>query len=327
MRGGSSPTGGPRTLGRAERDPRRRPAPGGLLRAVRDEPGPPPAVSAVVPVLDGGPRLLTLLDALLTQDVAPVEAVLVDSGSTDGAVEEAARRWPALRVFAVDRACFDHGLVRSEGVLRARAELVALFSQDAVPLGARCLRRLMAAFEDPRVAGAMARQVPRPGADPGVSGALHRWTPAGATIQVREATKSLDPSERMGAARFDNVGSMVRRSVIEALPFPARPFGEDLAWGEAALSAGHRLVYVPGALVEHHHDAGLRETYRRHRSAHRQAAQEFGLRAVPSLGALPGAWLAGLPTDAADGGLPWVVRGAPRRLAALLGQWAGGRAR
>ena len=297
-----------------------------LLRTVRDPQGPVPAVSAVVPVLDAGPRLLTLLDALFTQDVAPVEVIVVDSGSADGAVEQALRRWSALRVYAVDGHRFNHGLVRSAAVGLARAELVALFSQDAVPLGAGCLRALMEALQDPAVAGVMARQLPRPGADPGVIGTLRRWTPPGHATEVRWATAWSTPAERMRAARFDNVGSMVRRSVLQGLPFPARPFGEDLAWGDAALAAGHALAYEPSALVEHHHDAGLRQTYRRHRASHQQAAREFGLRALPRLSALPGAYLAGVPTDLEDGGLPWVLRGAPRRVAALLGQWAGGSA-
>jgi rhamnosyltransferase len=295
------------------------------LRVVRDAHGSTPAVSAVVPVLDAGPRLMTLLDALHGQDVGPVEVLLVDSGSRDGMVDEAARRWPALRLFAVDRGAFDHGIVRTEAALRARAPLVACFSQDAVPLGAGMLRALAAPFEDPAVAGAMARQVPRPGADPGVVATLRRWTPPGDGPIVRGAAEGGGPAARMEAARFDNVGSMVRRSVLEAIPFPSRAFGEDIAWGDAVLAAGHLLAYVPGALVEHHHDAGLRQTFRRHRASHEQAAREFGLRAVPSLLALPGAILGGLAADALDGGPGWAVRAAPRRAAALLGQWAGAR--
>jgi GT2 family glycosyltransferase len=288
-----------------------------LLRAVREH-ATDAVVSAVIPVLDGGARLHTLLDALHTQDVGAVDVVLVDSQSSDGAVEAAARRWPTLRVFEVAREAFDHGRVRSEGVLLARCPLVALFSQDAVPLGAGCLRAMMAGFDDPQVAGVMARQVARPGADPGVVATLDRWTPAGRGVSVRGG-------EGMAAARFDNVGSMVRRSAVEEIPFPPRAFGEDLAWGAAVLRAGWTLGYAAEAIVEHHHDAGLVDTYRRHRVSHQQAREEFGVRAVPSLLALPGAFLGGLPGDVADGGVGWAVRGAPRRIAALLGQWSGGR--
>lgn len=231
------------------------------------------------------------------------------------------RRWPRLRVFDVAPGRFDHGLVRSALVAEARSPLVALFSQDAVPLGAGYLRALAAPFDDERVWGAMARQVPRPGADPGVVATLARWTPDGPT-EVRGPDHPAGPLAR---ARFDNVGSMVRRGAVRSLPFPPRPFGEDLAWGAAVLEAGGHLAYVPGAVVEHHHDAGLRETYARHRVSHRQAAGEFGQVAVPDLRSAARAWLAGSVGDLRDGGLGWSLRGGPRRAAALLGQWAGAR--
>ncbi len=290
--------------------------------------GPAPAFSVVVPVLDGGERLLAVLDAVFAQDVPSVEVLLADSGSTDGCIRAAHHRHKGLRTFDVAGG-FDHGLVRTALVEAARAPLVAILSQDAVPFGRDYLTALAAAFTDERVAGAYARQIPRPGADPLVTATLRRWTPEGDAIVVRTATSAdlaaMKPAEHMAAARFDNVGSMVRREVVLGLPFPSRPFGEDLAWGRAALEAGHALAYVPTAVVEHHHEPTLAKTYARHRVAHLQAASEFGLRAVPSLPAAVVAWLAGFGADARDGGPTWALRGAPRRAAALLGQWAGGR--
>lgn len=296
--------------------------------------GPDPAVSVAVPVLDGGARLLNLLAAVADQRVqqGPVEILLVDSGSHDGAVEQAAARWPALRVFDL-AGRFDHGLVRTALVREARAPLVALLSQDAVPRGRRYLASMAAPFADPEVAGAYARQVPREGADPLITAKLARWTPPPSVVGVRarirrvsaEDLDTLPPLERMEAARFDNVASMVRRRAVLDLPFPPRPFGEDLAWGAAVLRAGLALAYVPTAVVEHHHAPGVRGTFARHRVAHRQAADEFGLRSVPSLRSAARALLAGLPGDLRDGGPRWMVRGLPRRAAALLGQWAGAR--
>ena len=222
-------------------------------------PGQVPAISVAVPTLDGGDRLLTLLAAIETQQVraGAVEVLLSDSGSTDGSVDEALRRWPALRVFDVQGG-FDHGLARTELVRAARAPLVAFFSQDAVPRGRRYLESLAAAFTASDLAGAHARQVPGHGADPLVRATLARWTPPPAVVGVRprvrritaEELEALDPLARMEAARFDNVASMIRRSAVLALPFPTRPFGEDLAWGAAALRAGLALAYVPTAVVE-----------------------------------------------------------------------------
>jgi hypothetical protein len=294
----------------------------------------PPAVAVAVPVLDGGPRLLALLDAVARQRVdGGIEVLLADSGSRDEAVDEAVRRWPALRCYDVDGP-YDHGLVRSALVAAARAPLVALFSQDALPRQDRYLATMADAFADPVVRGAWARQVPGPGADPLVTATLARWCPGpevvGPAPVVRrlapgERLDGLPPRQRMAAARFDNVASMVRREAVAALPFPPRPFGEDLAWGARVLRDGGGLAYVPAAVVEHHHEPGLREAFARNRVAHRQAAAEFDLRAVPSPLAGLIALGAGIPSDWRDGGPGWALRGLPRRAAALAGQWLGGR--
>jgi len=292
----------------------------------RGAPGPPADVAVAIPVLNGGDRLIAALRIAARQvGVGRVELLAADSGSDDGALERCGV--PGLRVFDVDGA-YDHGAVRTALVLAARAPFVALLSQDAVPVGDGYLAALLAPFADPRVAGVQARQIPRPGADPLVRASLARWTPdAAAPMRVAPmgGWGALSPHDRLALARFDNVGSAVRRSTIEAVPFPPRPFGEDLAWGQKVLDAGHALAYAPDALVEHHHDPTLAELFRRNRVAHRQAAAEFGLVAVPSVPAGCLAWLAGAATDLRDGGPAWIGRGAARRAAALAGQYLGAR--
>jgi hypothetical protein len=303
------------------------------LLTERTEPrGSQPAISVAVPVLDGGPRLVTLVRAVLDQvvEAGPVEILLADTGSTDGAVREAARAHPAIRVFDVAPGRFDHGLVRTELVRAARGPLVALLSQDAVPRGRRYLEALAAPFVHGEVAGATARQVARPAADVLVRTALEAWTPPPATRpyvvrRLPPGGAGLAPAERMRLARHDHVGAMVRRCHVLAHPFPARPFGEDLAWGWTVLRAGLALAYVPTAEVEHSHQPTLWSTFARNRAAHRQARAEFDLIAVPSPigGAL--AVLAGVPADLRAGGPEAALIGLPRRAAALLGQWLGAR--
>jgi rhamnosyltransferase len=302
----------------------------------RDASTPAPRIAVAIPALNGGDRLLELLDAVHNQAVGEggLEVLLADSQSDDGSIAEARRRFPALRLFTVERSRFNHGLVRTAMVEAARAGRVALFSQDAVPVGSRYLGSMAAALDDERVAGVYARQVPRPGADPLVRATLQHWTPdpgddAGAGALHRALPSgtllaSLPPRERMQLARFDNVGSMVRAEVVARIPFPARPFGEDLAWGASVLAAGLRLAYLPTACVEHHHDPLISETFRRNRLAHFQAREEFGLHSVPDLRHLARALVAGVPADLEKGTI-WALRGLPRRGAALLGQWAGAR--
>ncbi len=294
-----------------------------------------PKVSVAIPTLNGGTFLLALLEALRSQ-VLPggLEVLIADSESDDGSIEAAVREHPNLRIFAVSRARFNHGLVRTALVKKAQAPKVALFSQDALPLDNHYLQRMAAALDDTGIAGVYARQEPRPGADPLTRDMLERWTPAPAAPESNrpilaglddgDRLDDLPPIERMRLSRFDNVASMVRASVVEQIPFPSREFGEDIAWGALVLSAGFKLGYLPTASVAHHHAPKLRATFERNRVAHRQARGEFGLHAVPGLSDLALALMSGVPDDLRAGPM-WALRGLPRRGAALLGQWAGGR--
>lgn len=291
-----------------------------------------PAVSVCIPSLNGGQRLVELVQAVLAQadSLAPdgLEVLVADSGSNDEGFGQVRSLGGSVRCFSVAPRRFNHGLVRNELAREAAAPLVAFFSQDAVPQPL-CLRTLLDALDNPAVAGAYARQLPRPEADALVRATLERWTPAGNEVRLQTLGQSswegLPPAEKMRIARFDNVASMLRADLLADTPFAEVEFGEDISWGAAMVQAGHTLAYVPSAAVEHSHALGLKGTLRRHRLAHVQARRDFGLRAVPSLGALGRALAAGLPGDLRDGGALGALRGLPTRAAALTGQWLGGR--
>lgn len=292
----------------------------------------PPQVSVCIPSLDGGERLVELVRAVLSQADSSanggLEVLVADSGSKDEGFAEVRALPGPVRCFGVAPRRFNHGLVRNELARQARAPLVAFFSQDAVPLPG-CIAELQSTFEDPCVAGAYARQVARPGADALVRATLERWTPAGEATQIQQLGTAdwaaLPPLDKMRMARFDNVGSMLRAELLRGRPFDEVEFGEDIAWGAAMIRAGHAIAYVPTAAVEHSHALGLRGSLKRHRLAHIQARRDFGLRAVPSLGALGRALAEGVPADLRKGGALGALRGLPTRAAALTGQWLGGR--
>ncbi len=292
--------------------------------------GSAPRWSVAIPVKDGGSRLVELVRALAAQQVeGDVEVLLADSGSKDGAVEEAARVHSGARRFVVPEGRFGHGRTRRAMVAAARGEAVAFFSQDAVPKGADTLALLVQALQVPGAVGAWARQVPRPGADPLVAARLRRWTPEGVGVQLQEAGPTVwaaaGPEERLRLARYDHVCAMAPKWALLQSPLPDRDFGEDLVWAAAQIRAGRRIVYVPEAVVEHHHDPSVMEGFLRNRLAHRQVASEFGFVAVPSLAAALAALCTGFPGDLRDGGWAWACRGLPRRSGELLGQWAGAR--
>ena len=121
-------------------------------------------VSVVIPTFNAGPGFEELLRKLDAQEGDfEREVVVVDSGSTDGTAELAARHGAILH--SVSKASFDHGATRDLGVSLSSGEYVALTVQDAMPLDERWLATMVENLQnDGRIAAVYGRHVPRPDA-------------------------------------------------------------------------------------------------------------------------------------------------------------------
>ena len=214
---------------------------------------------------------------------------------------------------------------------------MVLLVQDAVPDSPRWLDSLVRPLlADERLAGAYARQQPRPDASAVTRHYLARWlaaspTPRTSYVASREAFERLAPHERFTACVFDNVCSCVRRSVWTRHPFKATRIAEDLEWARDVLLAGHGLAYVPEAIVVHSHDRPARYELMRTYLAHQRLRALFGLATIPDVPSLLRAWASTLPLHlrCATNGSP--LRTPPRvlwramtlALAFPLGQYLG----
>jgi rhamnosyltransferase len=249
-----------------------------------------PLISIVLPTRNGMSTLPALLDAFDRQQVdGTFEVVAVDSSSTDGTADLLRRRADTL--ISIPARAFDHGLTRNLGVERARGELVVLTVQDALPASDTWLAELTRPLRaDPSLAGAFARQQPRPDAS-----ALTRHYAARAiaasdvprTVTVnREQFAALSPMDRLFQCSFDNVCSCIRRSVWNRHPFRPTPIAEDVEWATEILLTGHRLAYVPAATVVHSHDRPVRYEFIRTYLLHQRLYRLLQLRTIPGLPSL-----------------------------------------
>ena len=257
----------------------------GIVHPVLPEPPPAdgPAVTVVIPTLDGIEDLERCLAAVRAAD-PEVPVVVVDDGSADAAAvrRAAARsrarllRHPARRGAAA---------ARNAGLAVVETPLVAFVDHDVVvPPG--WLRRLRPHFADPGVAAVAPRVTAhRPG--PG-------W------LAAYEAVHSpLDLGARPGAVGpgrpipyVPTATLLVRRAAVDR-PFDERlPIGEDvdLVWRLAA--AGWTVRHVPEVEVAHRH----RDTVLAFARRRRLYARSVGLLSRRHPGALPAArvspWLA-----------------------------------
>ena len=242
-------------------------------------------ISVVIPTWNGGPRFRELLVALESQDLEH-ELVVIDSGSRDGTAEAA--RAAGARVEVIPQREFNHGATRNRAIALAHGEIVALLTQDALPMGRDYLSCLSKAFTRGNVDGAYARQYPRPDCDPLLAERRRRWSASraepclpvlvpGDAAASRKLYDVLPPLERYFSCIFDNVASAVRRSSWEKLPFPPRTFGEDVAWGKSVLLSGGAIAYEPTACVEHSHRISLVREFKRLYCDHRNLYELFEL--------------------------------------------------
>ena len=139
----------------------------------------------------------------------------------------------------------------------------------------------------PRLPVTFARQKPAAGASRVTTHYLGQWIAAQSEPRIvgplaASTYAQMSPSERHAACAFDNVCSCVRLSVWAVHQFPATPIAEDLEWARDVLLAGHRLAYVPEAVVEHSHDRSVTYELQRTYLVHQRLQAIFGLSTVPT---------------------------------------------
>ena len=206
-----------------------------------------------------------------------------------------------MRVLTIAPERFTHGEARNRGLEAVESPFAVLTVQDAVPVGPRWLESLvLPMMADATLAGTWARQLPHESASRLTRHYHARWLGASSTPRVAGPLTSLEldalaPSHRHALCAFDNVCACIRMSVWRDHPFPAAAFAEDIEWASVVLQVGHRLAFVPDAVVRHSHDRPVGYELRRTRLAHARLHRLFGLSTVPSLPSLLGAVARTLP--------------------------------
>lgn len=159
-----------------------------------------------------------------------------------------------------------HGATRQAAVEMVQDDYILLTVDDAVPLGAGFVRRLVNSLEAPcegLVWDAMvARQLPWPDADRVTTERIRKWTPAKSAV--------------FRMPQSDHVCTLYRTADLRAHPLPAVPIAEDAWW-----SIGKNIGCDPLAPVVHSHSRKPRPLYRRNRDIHRERVR-MGLTATVS---------------------------------------------
>jgi len=216
-----------------------------------------PSVTVAIPTLDPDPEVFGRLLAVLDAQRYPgrVELRVIDSGSQRPIQELLAGCRLPVHLHHTTKEEFRHGPTRNLLIEWSDTDLVALLTQDAVPVGDRWLFDLVAACTlDDRIAGAFCRHRPPSGAAKGAAIELVEHFDRLAAVHPSPATPSSAPlgrEEYDAEFFFSNNGSIIRRSAWQQVPFRDVAFGEDQLWARDALRAGWSVNFARHSMVEH----------------------------------------------------------------------------
>lgn len=240
-------------------------------------------VTVALPVLDGGPRLAAVLDAVRAQDSdREVELLVCDSGSTDGSVAVARER--GARLLEIDRASFSHGTTRNLLMEHASGDHVAFLTQDAEPAGRTWLATLLGGFDEADDVGlTFGPYRARPEASTMTRRELAQWfasfAPDGRPRIDRLADDARDTPalELLGPrAFFTDANGCVSKAAWREVPFRDVAYAEDHQLALDMLRAGYAKVYLPGAAVVHSHEYSTAELFRRSFDEWRALREVYG---------------------------------------------------
>ena len=209
------------------------------------------AVDLVIPNLDGEALLGACLEGIAAQTLRPARVLVVDSGSSDGSralAEAHGAEWHALASNNGFAGAVNHGIAISD------SPYVALLNNDAVPEPA-WLAELVGALErDPGLSFAASRMLLT--GDRGVNAAGDAFDVRGRGgynrgIREPDGPRFDEPRIVFGACAG---AALYRRSLFHDIGlFDEQLFlsWEDVDLDLRAALAGHRCLYVPGAVVHH----------------------------------------------------------------------------
>ncbi len=253
------------------------------------------------------------LEMLCRQRGVNFELLNFDDHSTD-ATMNIVREFPLVKAVPPEDMPYNPARVLNRAVSFASGDVVVFNNSDAVPLSDDYLEKLTAPLADPGVGAVFGNQLCRPDAK----------------LLVRKDYERAFGDGSVSASWrhfFSLVSSGARRETLLAVSFdPAMQYSEDAEWSWRLRKRGMRIVYVPGAKVEHSHNYTFRQLCRRFYNEGRADVQIYG--EAPGLTAALRQFAAEAARDFAyewRHGRPWLFfSGLAYRAAQKFSAWRGG---
>lgn len=185
---------------------------------------------------------------------------VVDSSPDPSTASSRSIRGGADRWVAIPPESFGHAATRNLALREVATPVIVFLSQDAHPADGAWLEALVRPLQEGRAEASYGRQV-SPSADPEREATFRYLYPEQPQIKTKDRIRELG----LTAYHMSDVTSAFLTSVAQTLGFPEVPVFEDVGIAKRLLDHGHRIAYVPEAVVYHAHRMSPRETIRRYR--------------------------------------------------------------
>lgn len=222
-------------------------------------------ISLIIPTLNAGAAIVSLLEKLDEQSHPLDEIVVVDSASEDDTFENVKRyskTHSRVSLHAIEREDFRHGGTRDVALREwTTGDFVLFMTQDAFPADNRYIDNLLKPFDDPKVSASSGRQLPKADARP-FEQLVRKFNYPGKSF-VRGLTDL--PVYGIKTFYMSDVCSAYRRSAyLECGGFDRNlMINEDMYMAAKFVSAGYLVAYEADAQVYHSHNLSPKQQYAR----------------------------------------------------------------
>ncbi|MBQ6377025.1 MAG: glycosyltransferase family 2 protein [Lachnospiraceae bacterium] len=217
-------------------------------------------VDVIIPSYKPDHTFRDLLLALCRQDYPVCQILVINTGEEyfDDALTEGI---PGAEVFHITKQEFDHAGTRNMGAGFAESDYLLFLTQDACPADEQLVGRLLAAFSDPKVKAAYARQLPK--ADCRIAEGCVRSFNYPEESEVR----TIRDLSTLGIKTYfcSNTCAMYERRLFQEMGGFSAPsiFNEDMIYVGRILSLGYSVAYCADAEVFHSHNYTNLQQFRR----------------------------------------------------------------
>jgi GT2 family glycosyltransferase len=211
-------------------------------------------VSIVIPVHNGRELVEKLLDSIRRQTVAPLEVIVVDNGSSDGAPESA--RCSGARVIAMGQNT-GFATAVNRGIREAKGEGIAVINSDVV-LDSRWLQALWEGASGSATAFATGK-ILEAGSDDTLDGSFDLICRGGCSWRAGAGRLASSLPETPMPIQFCSATAAIYHSElfrqVGMFEESFESYLEDVDFGLRCAAAGHKGGYFPEAICRHHGSA------------------------------------------------------------------------